>query len=153
MNEEKGRENWYVWIYVNCWKKDPKSNTVRVVPEVTEGAKYAELTYKVFESIGKLSLVGVKLATGRSHQIRVQFAHAGHPLIGDRKYGTAACTSRQLMLCACRLEFTHPTTGEKMVFHLLVKIFWLGSDSVSQKTRHVFILSECFTWNMFTRGK
>ena len=46
-------------VLVNHLKKDPKSNTVRVVPEVTEGAKYAELTYKVFESIGKLSLAGI----------------------------------------------------------------------------------------------
>ena len=91
-------------VLVNHLKKDPKSNTVRVVPEVTEGAKYAELTYKVFESIGKLSLVGVKLATGRSHQIRVQMAAIGHPVLGDDKYGDRETNRRfrcrtQQLLC------------------------------------------------------
>ena len=93
-------------VLVNHLKKDPKSNTVRVVPEVTEGAKYAELTYKVFESIGKLSLVGVKLATGRSHQIRVQFASRGYPLVGDHKYGSKD-TATAPMLFSCSLSFPY----------------------------------------------
>ena len=103
--------------------KDGRTNTSRVCEENVPAAKYARLHYKVIHT-GTLpsgepfSQLEIHLDTGRHHQIRVQFAHAGHPLIGDRKYGTAACTSRQLMLCACRLEFTHPTTGEKMVFHL-----------------------------------
>ena len=103
--------------------KDGRANTSRVCEENVPDAKYARLHYKVIHT-GTLpsgepfSQLEIHLDTGRHHQIRVQFAHAGHPLIGDRKYGTAACTSRQLMLCACRLEFTHPTTGEKMVFHL-----------------------------------
>ena len=102
----------------NYLLRDGKSNVSSVVPKDTTGAKRAELSYETVKTMEDRSLVRIQLKTGRHHQIRVQFAHAGHPLIGDRKYGTAACTSRQLMLCACRLEFTHPTTGEKMVFHL-----------------------------------
>ena len=103
--------------------KDGRTNTSRVCEENVPNAKYARLHYKVIHtdtlpSGEPFSQLEIHLDTGRHHQIRVQFAHAGHPLLGDRKYGTAACTSRQLMLCACRLEFTHPTTGEKMVFHL-----------------------------------
>ena len=103
--------------------KDGRTNTSRVCKENVPDAKYARLHYKVIHtdtlpSGEPFSQLEIHLDTGRHHQIRVQFAHAEHPLIGDRKYGTAACTSRQLMLCACRLEFTHPTTGEKMVFHL-----------------------------------
>ena len=103
--------------------KAGRTNTSRVCKENVPDAKYARLHNKVIHT-GTLpsgepfSQLEIHLDTGRHHQIRVQFAHAGHPLIGDRKYGTAACTSRQLMLCASRLEFTHPTTGEKMVFHL-----------------------------------
>ena len=109
--------------YVDYLLKDGKTNTSRIVDKSAAGAKRAELEYQILEEKEQgdgavRSLVEIHLHTGRHHQIRVQFAHAGHPLIGDRKYGTAACTSRQLMLCACRLEFTHPTTGEKMVFHL-----------------------------------
>lgn len=98
--------------------KDGRTNTSCVCEENVPDAKYARLHYKVIHT-GTLpsgepfSQLEIHLDTGRHHQIRVQFAHAGHPLIGDRKYGTAACTSRQLMLYACRLEFTHPTTGEK----------------------------------------
>ena len=95
-----------------------QTNTSEVVERGTLQAKHAKLSYEVIEQNGRNAILRIKLDTGRHHQIRVQFAHAGHPLLGDRKYGTAACTSRQLMLCACRLEFTHPTTGEKMVFHL-----------------------------------
>ena len=101
--------------------KDGRTNTSRVCKENVPDAKYARLHYKVIHT-GTLpsgepfSQLEIHLDTGRHHQIRVQFAHAGHPLIGDRKYGTAACTSRQLMLCACRLEFTHPTTGKKWFF-------------------------------------
>ena len=103
--------------------KDGRTNTSRVCEENVPNAKYARLHYKVIHtdtlpSGEPFSQLEIHLDTGRHHQIRVQFAHAGHPLIGDQKYSTAACTSRQLMLCACRLEFTHPTTGEKMVFHL-----------------------------------
>ena len=109
--------------YVDYLLKVGKTNTSRIVDKSAAGAKRAELEYQILEEKEQgdgavRSLVEIHLHTGRHHQIRVQFAHAGHPLIGDRKYGTAACTSRQLMLCACRLEFTHPTTGEKMVFHL-----------------------------------
>ena len=103
-------------------KKDNRTNSSTVVAAGTAGAKKAVLSYELLETREvqgqRRNLLEICLDTGRHHQIRVQFAHAGHPLIGDRKYGTAACTSRQLMLCACRLEFTHPATGEKMVFHL-----------------------------------
>ena len=98
--------------------KDGKTNTSRVTGKQDRLAKKAVLSYEILDWKKDRGLAKIQLGTGRHHQIRVQFAHAEHPLIGDRKYGTAACTSRQLMLCACRLEFTHPTTGEKMVFHL-----------------------------------
>lgn len=104
--------------------KDGRSNTSRVCEANTPGTKFARLHYKVTEtgilpSGEPFSQLEIHLDTGRHHQIRVQFSHAGHPLVGDRKYGTpSAASSRQLMLCACRLEFTHPETGEHMTFNL-----------------------------------
>lgn len=104
-------------VLVNYLKKDPVNNIVRVVPAVEDGAKYAELTYKVVQSIGKISLIGIKLATGRSHQIRVQMATLGHPIVGDLRYGgnrpKAQCN---LALWAAELRFKHPVLEETMVF-------------------------------------
>ena len=108
--------------------KDGRSNTSRVCDENTAGAKLARLHYQVTGS-GTLpsgepfSQLEIHLDTGRHHQIRVQFANAGHPLVGDRKYGTAvAGSSRQLMLCAFRLDFVHPSTQKAMSFHLKEKV-------------------------------
>lgn len=104
--------------------KDGRSNTSHVCDKNTPGAKLARLHYKVTDtgvlpSGEPFSQLEIHLDTGRHHQIRVQFSHAGHPLVGDRKYGTpSAASSRQLMLCACRLKFTHPSTGKPMVFQL-----------------------------------
>lgn len=77
--------------FVDYLKKDEKANVSKMVSENTEGAKYAKLEYEVVretECDGKiLSLVKIHLITGRHHQIRVQFAGRGLPLIGDVKYG------------------------------------------------------------------
>ena len=71
----------------------------------------------MFESIGKLSLVGVKLATGRSHQIRVQMAHIGNPIVGDMRYsGNRPKAQCNLALWAAELRFKHPTLDQTMVF-------------------------------------
>ena len=67
-----------------------------------------------FSRFGSLSLVSVQLHTGRTHQIRVQFASRGYPLWGDRKYGTAQ--DGTVALWCHRLKFTHPQTGEVMEF-------------------------------------
>lgn len=98
-------------------KKDEKENIVKIVPLGEEGAKKAELDYKVLETKGELALVEVKPKTGRGHQIRVQFAGINCPLVGDNKYGrdkTKASTC--LGLWAGKLEFTHPTTKQRLIF-------------------------------------
>ena len=66
---------------------------------------------------GEFSLLEVQLLTGRTHQIRVHLAHAGHPIVGDDKYGDFALNrelKQRLLLHAARLAFRHPITGESM---------------------------------------
>lgn len=75
----------------------------------------ASLGYRVIGSRADLSLVSIQLHTGRTHQIRVQFAHRGWPLYGDRKYGCAD-GGEHIALWSYRLGFTHPESGEAMVF-------------------------------------
>ena len=76
----------------------------------------------------------IEIETGRFHQIRVQMSHAKLPLLGDRKYGSESCLMltnelgiRQLALCADRLSFIHPKSGEQMEFSILP--FWAVKDA------------------------
>ena len=102
---------------VNYLKKDEKENIVKIVPISESGAKKAELKYKILQTEGNLSLCQVNLISGRSHQIRVQFAGINCPLFGDKKYGKfAAGATDNLGLWAGRLEFMHPTTKQQMIF-------------------------------------
>lgn len=106
--------------------KDGKTNTSRVVPAEVKGAKEARLSYEVLsEGVSGTALVRVQLDTGRHHQIRVQMANAGMPLLGDHKYGgeealkiSAGLGVREIALCAYRLTFTHPKTGKRMTFEI-----------------------------------
>lgn len=96
--------------------KDEMTNTVRVTQSPEEGKK-ASLDYVVKNSKNGLSLVCIKLHTGRSHQIRVQFAAMGHPLYGDRKYGASLNKpGMQLALWSVEVGFTHPTLRQQSSF-------------------------------------
>lgn len=101
---------------VNYLKKDEKENIVKIVPMSENGAKKAELVYNYLEDNGSETLVEVKILTGRSHQIRVQLANIGHPLVGDVKYGKDKGATSRLGLWAGKLAFNHPTTKERLVF-------------------------------------
>lgn len=103
----------------NYLVKDPASNLVKVVSKAAPDAKRALLSYSVLDSTGCMSLVSVKLHTGRSHQIRVQMAHAGHPLVGDVRYGNKTKQRLQIALWGWRLKLTHPTRKDVMEFTAL----------------------------------
>ena len=106
--------------------KDGKTNMSRIVAEDFPQAKKARLSYRCVNTLmalemqEEISLMEIELFTGRHHQIRVQMAHMGHPLIGDRKYNLTGTSSPKLLLCAFRLSFRHPVTGKKMEFILPV---------------------------------
>lgn len=97
-------------------RKDNLKNTVRVVPQNTKGAKYALLKYEVLSCRGDVSTCQVDLITGRSHQIRVQFAESGHPLLNDMKYNASAKPGRWIALYAKSISLIHPTKKEPMEF-------------------------------------
>lgn len=105
--------------------KDGRTNTSKVCSPTERDAKKAVLSYELLKT-GKddgkdISLVKVKLDTGRHHQIRVQMANMGCPIWGDAKYNTAAVQDRRfrkIALCAYKLEFMHPKTRKKMEFEI-----------------------------------
>ncbi len=96
--------------------KDGRSNTSAVVSKDTIGAKKSVLSYEVLTETEVGSLVRIKLQTGRHHQIRVQMAHLGCPLVGDSKYGNQ---SGPVALCAYHISFLHPATGKRVSFERL----------------------------------
>lgn len=81
-----------------------------------KGVREARLRYRVLGTAAGCALVRIRLLTGRTHQIRVQFASRGMPLVGDRRYGAAEDGAAQIALWSARLAFRHPETGETMVF-------------------------------------
>ena len=103
-------------VLKNYLKKNAINNMVYVCGQTVEGAKYAELKYSVVEEKNGLSLAEINLHTGRTHQIRVQMAHLGHPVFGDMRYGGENAVKGKLALWATSLSFTHPVTKEKLTF-------------------------------------
>ena len=82
------------------------------------GGREAELSYRVLETAGGYSLLSVTLHTGRTHQIRVQFASRWLPLAGDVKY-VSAVRDCPIALWSHTLAFRHPDSGEKLRFEAL----------------------------------
>ncbi|HXM83642.1 MAG TPA: RluA family pseudouridine synthase [Burkholderiales bacterium] len=122
-------EKVYVAVVKGCLKKtafeirEPLHKYVSAKGErrvsVGEGGMQAVTRVKTLKSSNDYSLLEVGLLTGRTHQIRVHLAHAGHPILGDDKYGdfplnhaVAKLGVRRLLLHARRLGFAHPVTGE-----------------------------------------
>ncbi len=103
--------------------KDEKSNLSKVVKEGTKNSKKAKLEYQIlkYREDNNLSLIRVKLDTGRHHQIRVQFASRNHSLYGDQKYGSRG-KGKQIALFAFRLSFPDPITKETLTFSSLPDI-------------------------------
>ena len=127
----------------NYMLKDGRTNTSSICTPKDPGAKLARLHYKIVEEgqcyfkkghpetswgRGKSQFppspteLDIRLDTGRHHQIRVQLANLGCPIIGDTKYNPNAVSTgewRQIQLCAYKLNFRHPRTGSKMELCLL----------------------------------
>ena len=104
-------------VLVNYLVKDEKTNKTAVYDCEVPGSKRCELHYSAGVFDGEYTTVEIRLITGRSHQIRAQFSHVGHPLYGDVKYGGKR-SSDGLGLVSVYLAFDHPVTGERMEFSI-----------------------------------
>ena len=101
--------------------RDGKTNTSKVVSKSTEGAKSARLDYEVTAQNKTNAILRIRLDTGRHHQIRVQLANAGIPIVGDAKYNFKETMTRSgngLLLCSYKIGFKHPKTHKKMEFEI-----------------------------------
>ena len=94
---------------------ESKSLMVRV-HRAAKGGVLAITHYRVLRRHGDKSLLELTLETGRKHQIRVQLAALGHPIVGDRKYGARSDPARRLALHSCELKFRHPVSDAPMEF-------------------------------------
>lgn len=116
-------------ILENYLVTDKKINYTKVTDAQEKHAKYAKLEYKVLETQADKTLFDIRLHTGRQHQIRVQMAYMGCPLLGDAKYGSKQATGN-LMLCSYRLRFLHPVTRKEIDIRITPS-FW---NECSQKS-------------------
>ena len=101
--------------------KDSRKNKTYVVDKKRRGVKEASLEYSVVGTIGDKTVVRIRLFTGRTHQIRVQFASRKMSLLGDRKYGGEP-SENGIALYSVRLRFYHPTTNELLDFEKMPDI-------------------------------
>ncbi|MBL8794086.1 MAG: RluA family pseudouridine synthase [Planctomycetia bacterium] len=93
-------------------RKDTDAGRVEVVEPRTPGARQALLHYQVKARHQELTWVELRPQTGRTHQLRVQLAHHGHPIFGDAKYGSVRTFGSQVALHARTLTFMHPIRYE-----------------------------------------
>jgi 23S rRNA pseudouridine1911/1915/1917 synthase len=111
---------------VSHWvlKNDAK-HRMEVVPPRTRDAQHAKLSYQTLRTEKLGTLVEVRLHTGRKHQIRLQLATIGCPILGDKKYGSRAeFAGEGIALHAARLTIEHPTTKERLEFHAPLPRDW-----------------------------
>ena len=104
----EGKGTWESYLFEDDFLK------MRVVSKETRGAELAITHYTSLRAGEVYSLIDCTLQTGKKNQIRVQAAHAGHPIAGDKKYG--GLVEDRLCLHAHTLTFTHPVTGASMAF-------------------------------------
>lgn len=95
--------------------RDKARKMTFVTKEEGKGVQPASLTYSVLHRRNGMSCVRIKLETGRTHQIRVQFSSRGLPLVGERKYSERN-DDCEIALWSYRIAFTHPMTGQYMEF-------------------------------------
>ena len=96
-----------------------------VVPAPTDKSQEARLRYRVLAKDLEKSLLRISLETGRRHQIRIQLAHMGHPILGDLRYGAdSPLPDRQIALLAHKLAVDHPTRGERLVLTCPIPRLW-----------------------------
>jgi 23S rRNA pseudouridine1911/1915/1917 synthase len=104
--------------------KDESQQRMAVSRKKSADAQEARLKYQTVRAFPQATLLEVELLTGRKHQIRVQLAEAGHPILGDRKYGSQATFPAGIALHARILVIEHPTLKQSMTFNATLPKAW-----------------------------
>ena len=104
--------------------KDDQTRNVSRVSQNTPGAKEALLDYEVVAHQPGMSMLRIRLQTGRPHQIRVQLAGLGHPIVGDARYGNNTEPGTSIALWCSIMEIDHPVTGARMRFVCDPPVIW-----------------------------
>jgi 23S rRNA pseudouridine1911/1915/1917 synthase len=107
-------------------RKDADAHRVDVVEPRTVAARQALLHYQRRAVHGGLTWLEIRPQTGRTHQLRVQLAHHGHPIYGDAKYGSVHTFDRAIALHARSLTFLHPVRYEPLTLTAEVPRAWRG---------------------------
>jgi 23S rRNA pseudouridine1911/1915/1917 synthase len=110
---------WVDWL-----AQDERHRRMHIVGPTFPGAKEARLLYRRLEQLDHLALMEIELQTGRKHQIRLQAAHHGHPVVGDRKYGSQQPFPAGIALHARQLAVVHPVSGNLLQLEAPVPKSW-----------------------------
>lgn len=105
-------------------RKDERHRKMHTSGEHADGAREAILEYQVLQVAGEISLVEVRPQTGRKHQIRVQLAKHGYPILGDRKYGSRREFPNGIALHSRLLEIVHPVGNAPLTIEALPPAAW-----------------------------
>ncbi|MGL4411429.1 MAG: RluA family pseudouridine synthase [Bacteroidales bacterium] len=108
IEQREGNVESYLW-------ENKKSMKMHSSKDPNEG-EYAQTHYRCLRWSESFSLLQCKLDTGKKNQIRVHLSDIGHPIIGDKKYGSKTNPIRRMALHACELAFVHPVTGKELYF-------------------------------------
>lgn len=107
-----------------CYLFEDDKYVMRITDDPSRG-KLARTAYTAVKETSRFTLVKIDLLTGKKNQIRVQFADAGHPLVGDDKYGRSDTRYPRMALHAQAITFTHPLTRERLTFESDIPEFFL----------------------------
>ncbi|WP_425615701.1 RluA family pseudouridine synthase [Anatilimnocola sp. NA78] len=109
---------------VHWVRKDERQQKMVVVPTGTSGAQEARLNFRSLGKVSGAELLEVELLTGRKHQIRLQLAETGSPILGDRKYGIGTPFADGIALHSRTLTIAHPVTKESLTFTAPLPMAW-----------------------------
>ncbi len=110
--------------WVDWMAKDERQRRMIIANEGTPEAQEARLVYAVLRRVGGDSFVEVRPVTGRKHQIRLQFAAHGAPIVGDSKYGSRQRLAAGIALHARSLAFDHPISKQRIVLETAPPAYW-----------------------------
>jgi 23S rRNA pseudouridine1911/1915/1917 synthase len=113
--------------FVDWLAQDERHRRMHIVGPTLPGAREARLGYRwlqVLAGAAAATWLEIELETGRKHQIRLQLSHHGHPILGDRKYGSRVPFAAGIALHARRLVISHPTTAARLEFEAPLPDTW-----------------------------